>query len=366
MAGSRLNFPGVRDAPRDGVCREPDGRVVGCSGGGRPRLENVPRLVRGGLRRMSHVRVGASLLIALGLVGGVGAQAIGQDPSAGPGVLTYSSGDLTQAGTIMLRDIADPFTDFRADSPPGADQRYVLLTVRFQAKQAIRSAAVAHRAPGRRRLDLGTDIDQPPGGRTPTRPCRPGPWPRRPCVRRGRICRAQVATIDEILDSPTPPDDQDVLYRPTTGARLLPLLDQHPSVPPAMGTAVSDVSPDGRLAGTITVRGLTDPDGPPAAVPASVPASGNPSPVEGSAPAGQRYVLVDVVFEAAIDKPFEIGPQFIVLHDTDGNQYGHANVPLAGTPREEPLEHTLSPDDRVSGVVGFGDPRNRGDRLGDL
>ena len=317
---------------------------------------------------MSHVRVGASLLIALGLVGGVGAQAIGQDPSAGPGVLTYSSGDLTQAGTIMLRDIADPFTDFRADSPPGADQRYVLLTVRFQASddkpfEAQPSRIVLQDDAGW--IWAPTSINRPVDALPPDlvdQGLGPG----------DRVSGAvgyvvpKDAIIDEILYSPTPPDDQDVLYRPTTGARLLPLLDQHPSVPPAMGTAVSDVSPDGRLAGTITVRGLTDPYGPPAAVPASVPASGNPSPVEGSAPAGQRYVLVDVVFEAAIDKPFQIGPQFIVLHDTDGNQYGHANVPLGRDATRELLEHTLSPDDRVSGVVGFVDPRNRGDRLGDL
>ncbi len=61
---------------------------------------------------MSHARVGMSLLIAIGLVGGVGAQAVGQDPSAGPGALTYSSSDLTQAGTIILREIARPVHRF--------------------------------------------------------------------------------------------------------------------------------------------------------------------------------------------------------------------------------------------------------------
>ncbi len=80
--------------------------------------------------------------------------------------------------------------------------------------------------------------------------------------------------------------------------------------------------------------------------------------MDGSAPAGQRYVLVDVVFEAAIDKPFRVAPQFIVLHDTDGNQYGHANVPLGTDATRELLEHTLSPDDRVSGVVGFAVPQD--------
>ena len=47
-------------------------------------------------------------------------------------------------------------------------------------------------------------------------------------------------------------------------------------------------------------------------------------------------------------------PQLIVLHDTEGYQYGHADVPLARpTPPAGSIEHALSPDDRVSAVVGF-------------
>lgn len=309
---------------------------------------------------MSRSAVCMSLLLAVGLAGGTSVNALAQDPTSGTQpTLEYTSPDGGAAGTITVRDLADPFTDFRPDSPPAPDQRYVLLIVRFQAADDKPFNAEASRI-----------VLQDDSGSiwTPTPVNRPVDALPPDLVDQGLAPGDRVsgvigyvlpkdAVIDEIFYSPTPPEDQDVLYRPTSGSRLLPLLDQHPNPVPALGTAVSDVSPEGRLAGQITVRGVTDPYAPVVAgsPPAGSPAAGGPpSPAGTTLGADQRYVLVDVVFEAAIDKVFMAAPQFIVLHDSDGYQYGHAEVPLApGDATRELKEHTLSPDDRVSGVVGF-------------
>ena len=80
----------------------------------------------------------------------------------------------------------------------------------------------------------------------------------------------------------------------------------------------------------MTIRGVTDPFTP------FIPSSPGPRPA--SPVPGMRYVLVDVVFEAAEDKLFEAAPWYIVLHDTEGNQWGYETglLPPDATTRELP------------------------------
>ncbi len=83
---------------------------------------------------MSRAAAAVPLLLALGLSAGSPSQMLAQGATGGPdAVLEYSTSDGTQAGTITVRQIEDPFTGFTPDDPPGPDQRYVELTVRFEA-----------------------------------------------------------------------------------------------------------------------------------------------------------------------------------------------------------------------------------------
>ena len=313
---------------------------------------------------MFRARAAASFALTLALLGGSGLRVLAQDPTSVTGAsLEYASPDGTAAGTITIRDVMDPFVDFAPDGQPGPDQRYVLLDVRFQAADDKPFDAQATRIV--LQDDAGwiwspTPISRPADALPPNLVAQ-GLGPRDRISGAIGYVVSKDAVIDEILFSPAPPEGQDVLYRPTSGSRLLPLMDQHPNVVPAVGTAVPDVSPDGRLVGQVTVLGVTDPYAPTVPGPsAALPAAGSPVPAAGpTLGPDERYVLVDVAFEAAVDKVFMAAPQFIVLHDTDGYQYGHADVPLAPADAARELkEHTLSPDDRVSGVVGFVVPKD--------
>ncbi len=317
---------------------------------------------------MSRSRAAATSLLAVALLAGTGLRVLAKDAPRGPdAVLEYSTSDGTQAGTITVRQIEDPFTGFTPDDPPGPDQRYVELTVRFEAHSdkpfdAQPSRIVIQDSDGF--IWGATDINRPADALPPSvsdQGLAPGDRVT------GVIGYALPtdAVIDEILYSPQPAEDPTIQYRPETGARLLTILDQLPNEVPALGTPVSDVSPDGSAAGTLTVSGITDPFTP--FVPQGSPAPDAPgtslapgSPSTGAAlDPDLRYVLVDVVFEADPAKPFQSAPWFIVLHDTDGNQWGYTEIALPpDAPTREVANRRMGPDDRISGVVGFAIPKD--------
>ena len=83
--------------------------------------------------------------------------------------------------------------------------------------------------------------------------------------------------------------------------------------PPAVGTPITYVDPDGIIRGEVTVRELVDPftGHEPSAPP----------------PAGMRYVYLIATFQAAIDQTLEAQPWQVVLQDSDGFLYGSQYVP---------------------------------------
>ena len=313
---------------------------------------------------MSRCAALKCLVLAVGLTAGSPFQVLGQDATSRPDSgLEYTTADRRQAGTITLRKVDDPFTAFLPGSPPGYDQRYVQLTVRFQAADdrpfdAQPSQIVIQDSQGF--LYEPSPIDRPPDSLPPTlenQPLAPGD---RVTGAIGYVLPRSTG-IDEVSYRPTPTEDKTILYRPTSGARLLPILDRVHGSGPAIGTEVSDSSPDGTQAGMVTVRGVTDPFTP--YVPTGSPSPGSPGPSESQqsttpSPNGNlRYVLVDVVFEAAEDKTFQSAPWLIVIHDTDGNQWGYAELSLPpDSPSRQVANRRLGPDDRISGVVGFAIP----------
>jgi len=48
---------------------------------------------------------------------------------------TFSDADGTALGTITVRELADPFTEYEPTRPPAEGQRYVMLTMAFEAAQ---------------------------------------------------------------------------------------------------------------------------------------------------------------------------------------------------------------------------------------
>ncbi len=79
-----------------------------------------------------HVRRRVALLgAALLLVAAVG-PAAGQDEAA---PVPYLDAQGNQLGTILIREFADPFTEFDPASPPAEGQRYAMLTMTFEAAE---------------------------------------------------------------------------------------------------------------------------------------------------------------------------------------------------------------------------------------
>ena len=69
-----------------------------------------------------------SRLMPIAAPGATGAVAIGE-PKA------FADAEGTPLGTITVRDVADPYADFDPSRPPAEGQRYVLLTVAFEAAE---------------------------------------------------------------------------------------------------------------------------------------------------------------------------------------------------------------------------------------
>jgi hypothetical protein len=111
-------------------------------------------------------------------------------------------------------------------------------------------------------------------------------------------------------------------------------------VPPAVGTPVTYVDPEGIIRGEVTVREIADPftEHEPSAPP----------------PEGMRYVSLIATFQAAIDQTFEAQPWQVVLQDTDGVLYGYQHVPRPAEAVMPELQgQTMAPDNRISGQIGY-------------
>jgi hypothetical protein len=276
-------------------------------------------------------------IVLLGIVAGtIPAAAQDSSPSASPAAtdapsagVPYTDSQGVTRGRITIRSLEDPFAGFDPAYPPLEGERFVLLTVAFDAADDQQFAA-----------DPGQILLQDGDG-----------YLRRPVT----IYRLQPVTVPDFQPQTLGPGDRvsgaigyamptgatltSVLFAPE-GGRLVPLRQGAGSEPRPVGTAVEAVDAAGVSHGTVTVREVADPytEFPPASPP----------------PEGTRYVLLSLVFEAAEDQTLWADPAGIALQDTQGFIIGPSGVPRPPEDLVPDLQaQTLAPGDRVSGRVGF-------------
>jgi hypothetical protein len=110
---------------------------------------------------------------------------------------------------------------------------------------------------------------------------------------------------------------------------------------PPLGEPMAYVDSQGVERGSVTIADIADPfiDHDPGSPPAE----------------GTRYVLLTVVFEAAIDQPYDVQPYQIRLRDTNDSLWGQSWVPRPPDQVVIPdfQGQTMAPGNRISGVIGF-------------
>jgi hypothetical protein len=117
-----------------------------------------------------------------------------------------------------------------------------------------------------------------------------------------------------------------------------------PVVAPVVGDDVIITDVEGNELGLITIEDVEDDfDGY----------------AEGAEPAEDaRYVLVTIAFEATGEEPFEANPSGLVLRDIDGFHWVTYSIAREEDSPPQLQSQTLSPGNRISGVVGFQAPED--------
>jgi len=125
-AAGYLHTPSSVPRPADAVVPElqsqnlaPFDRVSGVVGYVLPADADIVRIL---------YRGDGSRLMPIAAPGAAGAVAIGE-------AKTFTDAEGTALGTVTVRDVADPFTDFEPSRPSAEGQRYVLLTMAFEAAE---------------------------------------------------------------------------------------------------------------------------------------------------------------------------------------------------------------------------------------
>lgn len=235
----------------------------------------------------------------------------------------------TQLGTITIREIADPYTDFEPTRPPAEGQRYALLTVTFEAAEDQAFAT----DPRQIQLQDSAGYVYVPAG-----------VPRPADVVVPELQSQNLAPFDRVsgvIGYVLPADAEIVriLYR-GDGSRLMPIARPGATGAVAIGEAKAFTDAEGTALGSITVRDVADPytDFEPSRPPAE----------------GQRYVLLTMAFEAAEDQAMYADPRVVYVVDRNGTFYRPAGVPRPAGQLLQDLDiQPLSPSDRISGVVGY-------------
>ena len=272
----------------------------------------------------------AALAITISLVMTMATPTAAQDEPVEPVPYTDAAG--TQLGTLLVRDLADPFTAFEPTRPPAEGQRYALLTVVFEAAedQAFPTDP--------RQVQL-EDVD----GNLYATAAVPRPADATPAEIQAQALNPfdrVSGVIGYVL--PEPAEIVRIVYR-GDGSRLLPVAELAPTGAVAVAEPRTFTDPAGVPLGSISVRGMTDPYA--AFEPSRPPAE------------GQRYVLLDVAMEAAEDAAMLADPRVVALVDAHGFVYGPSGVPRPAGELLQDLElQPLSPGDRVSGAIGFSVP----------
>jgi hypothetical protein len=271
--------------------------------------------------RIQTLALGVATTLLLGTITAVTAQ------DAEP--VPFIDAEGNQLGSVTIRDFEDPFTAFDPARPPAEGQRYALLTVTFEAVEDRTFAADPWQVQLR-------DAD----GNIYTQTT----LPRTADAVMPDLAAQTLAPFDRIsgvIGYVLPADATvgTILYR-GDGSRLLALDEPAPSGAVAVGEPRPLTDPAGTELGTVTVRAAFDPylGHEPTRPPAE----------------GQRYVLLDVAFEALEDQAMGVNPNALHLLSADGLLIRPAGVPRPAGELLQGLEgQPLSPSDRISGAVGF-------------
>ncbi len=273
-----------------------------------------------------HVRRRPALAGALLLLLSVAGPAAGQDEAA---PVPYLDADGNQLGTILIRDFADPFTEFDPAGPPAEGQRYAVLTVTFEAAEDQAFPTDPYQVQlldSDGYLHYSSWVPRPPDATVPD------------------LQSQNLAPFDRVsgvIPYVLPADASivRVVYR-GDGSRLMTLSDLADAGAVAVGEARTITNAEGTPLGSVTVREVMDP---------FADFDPNSPPAE-----GQRYVGLDLAFEAAADQALWAYPGSVSVVGTDGVMYFPTWVPRPQPYLLQDVESTpLSPGDRVSGFVGY-------------
>jgi len=273
-----------------------------------------------------HVRRRVALLGALLLLVAAVGPAAGQDEAA---PVPYLDAQGNQLGTILIREFADPFTEFDPASPPAEGQRYAMLTMTFEAAEDQSFPTDPYQVQlldSNGYLHYMTWVPRPPDATVPD------------------LQSQNLAPFDRVsgvIPYVLPADASIVriVYR-GDGSRLMTLSDLEDAGAVAVGEPRTINDAAGTALGSVTVREVMDPfaDFDPNAPPAE----------------GQHYVGLDLAFEAAADQALWAYPGSVSAVGTDGVMYFPTWVPRPQPYLLQDVESTpLSPSDRVSGFVGY-------------
>ena len=270
-----------------------------------------------------------ALLGALTLALGLSLPTVAQE---GAEPVPYIDTAGNQLGTILIRDFADPFTEFDPSGPPAEGSRYAMLTLTFEAAEDQAFPTDPYQV---QLQDANGFLYYPQ-------------WVPRPADDVVQELQGQNLSPFDRVSGVIPyelPQDASIvriLYR--ADGRLMPLADLGDAGAVAIGEPKAIADRAGTTLGSVTVRGVTDPftEHDPGAPPAE----------------GQRYVMLEMAFDAAEDQAIWANPGSIGLVGMDGTVFWPTWVPRPQPFLLQYLESTpLSPSDHVSGVIGFAVPQ---------
>ena len=270
-----------------------------------------------------------ALLGALALTLGLSLPAVAQEAAE---AVPYIDMAGNQLGTILIRDFADPFTEYDPSGPPAEGFRYAMLTLTFEAAEDQAFPTDPYQV---QLQDANGFLYYPQ-------------WVPRPADAVVQELQGQNLSPFDRVSGVIPyvlPKDVSIvriLYR--ADGRLMPIADLGDAGSVAIGEpkAIADVA--GTTLGSVTVREVLDPFT--AHDPNSPP------------PEGLRYVMLEMAFEAAEDQAVWANPGSIGLVAPDGTVYWPTWVSRPQPFLLQYLESTpLSPSDRISGVIGFAVPQ---------
>lgn len=267
----------------------------------------------------------AASLLAAGLALPVGAQ----DAPVGTEIPFVDAEGITR-GTIMVKDVADPFTEFDPSYPAEQGSRYVGMTVVFTASdeetfEANASGFVLRDAIGR--LSYPAWVPRPADAKIPdaqSQTLAPG----------NRISGFLGFSIPEDVAV------DEILYLPDY-EHVLVIADLRPEPGNPVGTPYTYTREDGAIADVNAV--LADP---------FTGYADGYDPEE-----GMRWVGAAYGFENTGETPFPAWPSEIYLRDASGRIYsaGYLSRP-EGYVLADAESQVLSPGDRITGFLAYSVP----------